>query len=51
MSVYEFVITIILQKIYAVLDDCGGDQAVNRIADGDAIAPEFSVDRCAQFKG
>ena len=34
-----------------MLDDCGGDQAVNGIADGHALASEFAVNRRAQFKG
>ena len=42
MLVYEFVIAVAPQKIYAVLDDHGGNQAVNGVADGDAVAPQFA---------
>ena len=50
MLVYEFVIAVALQKIHAVLDDGGGNQAVNGIADGHARAPQLAVNRRAKFK-
>ena len=51
MPVNEFVIPVVLQKIYAMLDHRGRNQTINGIADGDTVAPEFAVNGCAQFKG
>jgi hypothetical protein len=50
MLVNGFVVAVVFQKIHAVLDDDGGNQAVHGISDGDAFAPQFTVNRRAQFK-
>jgi len=50
MPVNKFVIAVVLQKIYAVLHNRGCNQAVNGIADGDAIAPDLAINRRAELK-
>ena len=50
MLVNETIIAVVFQKVHAMLDHGGGDQAVNGISDGDALAPEFAVNRRAQFE-
>jgi hypothetical protein len=50
MPVNEFVIAVVFQKIHAVLDDDGGNQAIHRIADRHTLPPQLAVNRRAQFK-
>jgi hypothetical protein len=51
MFVYEPIIAVVLQKGNAMLHDNSGNQAVNRISDRDALAPQFAVNRRSQLEG
>src|SRR5208337_901423 len=50
MLINEFVIAVVFQKICALLQDDGGNQAIHGIPNRYPFAPQFAVDRRAQFK-
>ena len=50
MPVNEFIIAVVLQKIHAVLDDDGGNQAAHRIADRYSLPPQLAVNRRAKLE-
>ena len=51
MLVNETIIAIVFKKVNTVLDDDGGNQAVNRISNRDALAPEFAINGRAKLEG